>query len=260
MRALNTSAAGMAVQEAKVNTISNNIANINTTGYKKNRAESEDLMYETINEAGGRSSGTSIYNVGTQIGAGSKISAIRKDFSGGNPIITDNAYDLMVKGEGFFGIVLPNNELKFTRDGSFNVDNTGTIVTKAGYKLFPGLVMPANTVSVNISENGLVDSYIRGQVGPTNVGTIPVFTFTNPVGLKSSGGNLYQFTQSSGSPMQNVAGENNAGTILQGAIESSNVNIMNEMTDLIKSQRAYEMNAKVMTVADQMLQTINNIR
>lgn len=260
IKALNTAATGMAAQEANVNTISNNIANVNTTGYKKDRAEFEDLLYETVNEAGGRSSNTTLYNVGTQIGTGAKISATRKQFVQGNPQLTNNPFDLMINGEGFFGIILPNNELKYTRDGSFNVDSTGTLTTTSGYKVFPGFTFPPGTISVNISDDGNVDAYIKGQIEPINVGQMPVFTFTNNVGLKSSGGNLYQVTTSSGQPIQNVAGTGNAGVIQQGALESSNVSIMNEMTNLIKAQRAYEMNSKVMGVADQMLQTVNNIR
>lgn len=260
MNALNTAATGMATQEVNVNTISNNIANVNTTGFKRSRAESEDLLYETLNEAGGRSSSSTIYNVGTQIGTGSKIAAVRKEFTQGNPQITNNPFDLMINGDGFFGIMMPNGEVKFTRDGSFNVDNQGTIVNKQGFKLFPGITFAPNTTNAVISQNGNVDAYTKGQIEPNNLGAIPVFTFTNPVGLKSAGANLLQVTQSSGEPIQQVAGEQNAGHIMQGALEASNVSIMNEMTNLIKAQRAYEMNSKVMGVADKMLQTVNTIR
>ncbi len=260
LKALNTAATGMAAQEQNVSTISNNIANVNTVGFKRDRTEFEDLMYETVTVAGSRSSSSTRYNVGTQIGSGSKVSAIRKVHTVGSPIITNNPFDMMIKGDGFFGIILPNNSIKYTRDGSFNVDNTGTLVNKQGFKVFPTISFPQGTTNVVISENGTVDAYIAGQVEGVNVGTIPVFTFTNPVGLKSSGGNLYNITQSSGPPIQQVAGQNNAGKIEQGTIESSNVSIMNEMTTLIKAQRAYEMNAKVMGISDQMLQTVNNIR
>ncbi len=260
MRALHTAAAGMQAQETNVTTISNNISNVNTIGFKKGRTEFEDLAYETVQEAGAQSSGSSQYNVGVQIGSGAKVSAIRKEFSVGAPQLTNNPFDFMINGEGFFGIQMPNGEIRYTRDGSFNVDGTGTLVNKQGYKVFPTLTFPPNTSSVSVSEDGKVDAYTKGQVEPSNIGQIPIFIFVNPVGLKSMGSNLYQVTVASGAPVQGIAGESNAGNLMQGALESSNVSPMTEMTDLIRAQRAYEMNSKVMGVADQMMQTINNIR
>ena len=260
IKALNTAATGMSAQETHVNTISNNIANANTIGFKKGRTEFEDLMYETITGAGSRSSADTKYNVGTQIGTGAKVSAIRKEFSPGNPQITNNPFDLMINGEGFFEILMPNGEKGYTRNGMFNVDAQGNLVNSDGFKLSPGITFPPNTISVTISEAGTIDAYIRGQVQPINNGQISIFTFTNPVGLHSMGKNLYRVTPASGVPMQHLPDTENAGSLVQGALESSNVTIMNEMTNLIKAQRAYEMNSKVMGVADQMLQTINNIR
>ncbi len=260
MKALSTAASGMTAQETYVSTISNNIANVNTTGFKRGRTEIDDLGYETIQEPGARSSSSTTYNVGTQIGSGARVSSVRKEFTVGSPQITNNPFDLMINGEGFFGIIMPNGELKFTRDGSFNVDAQGALVNKQGYKIYPGFNFPPNTSSVMISENGKADAYVKGQTEPTSVGQIPIFTFVNSVGLKSAGANLYQVSLSSGQPVQAVAGESNAGPIMQGALETSNVSPMTEMTDLIRAQRAYEMNSKVMGVADQMMQTINNIR
>ncbi len=260
MKALNISATGMAAQEVNVSTISNNIANINTTGYKKDRAEFDDLLYETVTMAGGRSSNNTRYNVGTQIGTGSKVSAIRKEHSTGNPVITNNPFDLMINGDGFFGIILPNNEIKYTRDGSFNLDSEGNLVTRLGFKVFPGITFPQGTTTTTIGENGNIEAFLKNQVEPVNLGILAIFNFTNPVGLKSEGGNLYQITQASGPPIQQIPGQSSAGKIMQGTLESSNVSIMVEMTNLIKAQRAYEMNSKVMGVADQMLQTVNNIR
>ena len=260
MKSLSTAASGMSAQETYVSTISNNIANVNTVGFKRGRTEIDDLGYETIQEPGGRSSASTSYNVGTQIGSGARVSGVRKEFTAGSPQITNNPFDLMINGEGFFGIVMPNGELKYTRDGSFNVDAQGLLVNKQGYKVYPGLNFPPNTSSVNIADNGKVEAFTKGQTEPTNVGQLPVFTFINPVGLKSSGGNLYQVSLSSGAPVQAIAGESNAGGIMQGTLETSNVSPMTEMTDLIRAQRAYEMNSKVMGVADQMMQTINNIR
>ncbi len=260
IRALHTSATGMAAQESNVNTISNNIANVNTTGFKKARTEFDDLLYETVQEAGAKSSSTTEYNVGHQVGSGAKVSATRKIQSQGAPQMTNNPYDIMVNGEGFFGVIGPNGELKYTRDGSFNVDAQGNVVNRAGHKVFPGIVVPPNIMKLNISENGLVEAWTRDAVEPISLGQIPVFTFVNPTGLRSEGGNLQAATSGSGQAIQNNPGENGSGVLMQGAIETSNVNVMNEMTDLIKAQRAYEMNSKVMGVADQMLQTVNNIR
>ena len=259
-RALNTAATGMSAQEQNVSAISNNIANLNTTGFKKGRTEFEDLLYETITEAGSKSSATTEYNVGLQIGTGAKVTAVRKEFSLGDPQLTNNPFDFMIRGQGFFGLILPSGEVQYTRDGSFNVEKTGTLVDKNGYKVFPGLVFPPNTKSVHVSNDGKVDAYIEGQIEPVNIGQMPVFTFINPVGLKSMGRNLFRTTTSSGVAIQNIPGQENSGPIEQGTLESSNVKIMNEMTSLIKAQRAYEMNSKVMGIADQMLQTINNIR
>lgn len=260
IRALHTSASGMAAQESNVNTISNNIANVNTTGFKKARTEFDDLLYETVQEAGAKSSANTEYNVGHQVGSGAKVSATRKIHSQGSPQMTNNPYDLMVNGEGFMGIVSPIGEMKYTRDGSFNVDAQGTLVTRAGHKVFPGINVPPNVMRINISEDGLVEAFTRESVEPIQLGSIPVFTFVNPVGLRSDGSNMLAATTGSGQAIQNKPGENGSGILMQGAIESSNVNVMNEMTDLIKAQRAYEMNSKVMGVADQMLQTVNNVR
>lgn len=260
MRALHTSATGMAAQESNVNTISNNIANVNTTGFKKQRTEFDDLLYETVQESGAKSSGNSEYNVGVQIGSGAKVGATRKIHTQGSPQMTNNPYDLMVNGEGFMGVISPNGEMKYTRDGSFNVDAQGNLVTRAGHRVFPGVVVPPNVMKINISENGLIEAWTRDSIEPMNLGQIPVFTFVNTAGLRSEGGNLLAATSGSGQAIQNIPGENGSGVLMQGAIEASNVNVMNEMTDLIKAQRAYEMNSKVMGVADQMLQTVNNIR
>lgn len=260
IRALHTAATGMASQEANVNTISNNLANVNTTGFKKGRTEFDDLMYETVQEAGARSDSDSQYNVGIQVGSGAKVSATRKIHTAGSPQLTNNPYDLMVNGDGFLGVIGPGGEMKFTRDGSFNVDAQGNLVTRAGHKVFPGITVPPNVMQISIAENGTVEAFIRNSPEPLQLGQIPVFTFVNPVGLRSEGGNMLTPTQSSGQPNQGIGGTDNTGTIMQGALESSNVSVMNEMTDLIKAQRAYEMNSKVMGVADQMLQTVNNIR
>jgi flagellar basal-body rod protein FlgG len=260
LRALNTAATGMAAQEQNVNTVSNNIANANTTGFKKSRAEFSDLLYETIESAGDSTSAGTSKSVGHQVGSGAKISGTRKEFTQGSTMVTNNTYDFMINGEGFFGVLGPGGEVKYTRDGSFNVDNQGNLATKDGYKIFPGIVVPPNTVHLNVGRDGSVEAFSKGQSEPQVLGQLPVFTFVNAAGLSSEGGNLYRLTKGSGQAIQNKAGDENAGIIQQGMLEASNVQIMTEMTNLIKAQRAYEMNSKVLTVADQMLQTANNIR
>lgn len=260
LRALNTSATGMAAQESNVNTISNNIANANTVGYKSGRTEFTDLLYETVEEAGSKTTANTEKSIAHQIGSGAKVSGVRKINTQGGTMITQNTYDLMINGDGFFGVIGSDGGVKYTRDGAFNVDAQGNLVTKNGFKVFPGIAIPSNTMSLNISEAGDVEAYVKGETEPQNLGQIPVFTFVNPAGLRSEGGNLLGMTKGSGDPIQNMAGDQNAGVIMQGMLEASNVNVMNEMTNLIKAQRAYEMNSKVMGVADQMLQTVNNVR
>jgi flagellar basal-body rod protein FlgG len=259
-RALNTAATGMAAQEMNVNAISNNIANVNTIGYKKQRAEFESLMYETVTEAGAKSSHNSRYSTGVQIGSGSKVSGIRREFSPGSPQITNRPFDMMINGDGFFGVVMPNGEIRFTRDGSFSPNAQGTLVTKQGYTVVPTITIPPGISNFNIGQNGTVEVIYPNQVEPQNIGQIPIFTFINPVGLKATGQNLYQPTMSSGEPVQQTPGDNGSGLIAQGTLETSNVSVMNEMQNLIKAQRAYEMNSKVMQISDQMLQTVNTIR
>ena len=259
IRALNTAATGMHAQEENVNTISNNIANVNTVGFKKSRTEFEDLLYETVKEPGAKSGQDTSYNVGKQMGSGVKVTSNAKEHTQGGMQITNNVYDLMINGEGFFGVMV-DGKTTYTRDGTFNVSPEGVLQTKKGYNIYPGITVPPNAKSINISESGDVDVYLSDKVEPVRAGTIPIFTFINPKGLKDLGGNLSMSTTASGAPMENIPGKEHAGTIQQGALEVSNVNVMNEMTNLIKAQRAYEMNSKVMGVADQMLQIINNIR
>jgi flagellar basal-body rod protein FlgG len=260
MRALNSAASGMSSQEANVNTISNNIANVNTTGFKKERAEFSTLLYHTYKEAGSKTANNTQHNIGVQVGSGSKLSGVSREFTVGSPQLTNHPFDLMIKGDGFFGILLADQSIQYTRDGSFNINNQGVLVNSQGYQVIPVLTFPPNTLTVNISPDGQVDAYIANQVEPTNIGQIPVFTFTNQTGLRGVGGNLYAVTSASGAPINNIPGSSNAGPIMQGALEASNVSIMNEMTNLIRAQRAYEMNSRVMKAADEMLQTVNNIR
>lgn len=260
MRALNTAATGMAAQESQVDTISNNIANVNTVGFKKQRTEFESLQYQTIKEAGSRTGNDSIHNVGIQIGSGAKVAGTTREFSQGVAQITNNPFDLMINGDGFFAVLGPNQQVYYTRNGSFNINSQGQLVNPQGYPVLPNIQFPPNTNTVNITDAGVVEAFIKNQLQPQNVGQITVFTFINNAGLKAIGGNNYVPSQASGAPIQGIAGQDSTGTIQQGALEASNVSIMTEMTDLIKAQRALEMNSKVMKVADEILQTVNNVR
>ena len=209
---------GLDAQQTRMNVISNNLANVNTSGFKRDRAVFEDLLYQNVRQAGGQTGTNTQAPTGLMLGTGVRVVATEKLHSQGN------------------------------------------MVTRAGHKVFPGIVVPPNIMKISISENGNVEAFTRESVEPINLGQVPIFTFVNPVGLRSEGGNLMGATAGSGQAMQNIPGQNGSGMLMQGAIETSNVNVMNEMTDLIKAQRAYEMNSKVMGVADQMLQTVNNIR
>jgi len=260
MKSLHTAATGMAAQEAMVNTISHNIANVNTHGFKRSRTEFEDLLYENRTLAGARSSADTYFNVNTQFGSGVKVGANRLEFTQGVPKITNNPFDLMIQGEGFLGMTLANGEIVFTRDGSFSLNPEGVLVTREGIPVFPGITIPANTQTISIAENGTVDCFLPNQTAPVSVGQIPVFVFVNPNGLLALGGNKYQKSLTSGEPIQMTAGVEQAGVLKQGMIENSNVNILEEMTSLLRAQRSYELNSKVLGIADQMLGTINNVR
>jgi flagellar basal-body rod protein FlgG len=260
IKALNTSATGMTAQEKNVDTIANNIANVNTTGFKQSRTEFQDLLYETKEISGAKSSDTTEYTVGNQVGSGVKVAGVRKDFRMGDPQITKNPYDLMIWGEGFFGIEMPSGEMRFTRDGSFSVDSTGTLTTKDGLKISPGIIVPPTTHHLNVTKDGIVEAFTEGKKEPTQLGQIPIFKFVNPAGMRSMGSNLLKETQGSGASIRTIASQEGSGHIEQGMLETSNVKIVTEMSDLIKAQRAYEMNSKVMGIADKMLQTVNNVR
>lgn len=260
LRALHTAATGMSAQETQVNTISNNIANVNTNGFKSGRTEFEDLLYQTVQEPGGLNGEQVERPLGLQLGSGAKVSALKRDFTQGPVNITQSTYDLLIQGEGLFGIMGNNDQMYYTRDGSFTVNSQGELTTKNGYKVYPGIAVPNNTTHLNVSSEGKVDAYVQGQTDPLTLGTIPVFNFVNQAGLKAMGNNLMMATMASGAATEGVASRGPAGAIQQGALEASNVNVMNEMTNLIQAQRAYELNSKVMGVADQMLQTVNNVK
>lgn len=260
LRSLNTAATGMNAQQQNMDVIANNMANLNTQGFKKSRAEFEDLMYQTLREPGAATGANSFSPTGVQTGLGVKTSAIKKDFAVGTPKITNNALDLEIEGPGFFPVETDNGQIAYTRDGAFKKDSSGRIVDKNGYVLQPEMVIPPNASGVEITSKGQVNIVLDSNTTPQSIGQIQLVNFVNPAGLKAIGKNLFLPSNSSGLPQQAVPGENSLGQIAQGQLENSNVNIVDEMVNMIAAQRAYETNSKVVQAADQMLQNINGLR
>lgn len=261
MRSLSIGSTGMYAQQMNVETISNNIANMSTAGYKRQRPEFQDLLYQNIRRPGSTSSdiGT-VLPSGLQLGAGVRLDAISRIHTPGALDITDNELDMAINGEGFFQIQLPDGTLAYTRDGTFGVNGEGLVVTKEGYQLDPGLTIPEDATKVTVNPNGEVFVKIDGQIDEQNLGQLNIVRFINPSGLEAIGRNLFLETTASGQPQQGTPSEDGFGSLQQGALELSNVNIVNEITKMISAQRAYEMNSKVIQTSDEMLGTISNLR
>jgi flagellar basal-body rod protein FlgG len=260
IRALWTAASGMQSQQLNIDVIANNLANVNTTGFKKSRPDFQDLMYQNMKSVGAPSTSSTEIPSGIQIGLGSKAASVTKVFSAGSMTQTGNDLDLAIEGDGFFQIHMTDGTTTYTRDGSFKKDSQGRIVNSDGYPLTPEMVIPTNASKVTIGNDGTVSVLQGGQSTPTTIGTIQLATFSNPAGLSSLGHNLYQSTDSSGTANTGTAGQNGIGTIGQGSLEMSNVSVMEEMVNMIMSQRAYETNSKAVQAADEMLQQTNNIK
>lgn len=260
IRSLNTAATGMKAQQTQMDVAANNIANVSTTGFKKARAEFEDLMYHTQVEPGAPTGQSSISPTGVQVGLGVKTAAVGKDFEQGSPKMTSNPFDLEIQGNGFFPVQTPNGQIAYTRDGSFKRGPDGRLQDKNGNVLQPEITFPANATGVEVGSSGQVQVIIENNIQPQSIGQIQLVNFVNPAGLKSLGQNLFSPTNSSGLPQQGNPGQNGMGTIAQGQLESSNVNIVDEMVGMITTQRAYETNSKVIQASDQMLQAINSLR
>ena len=259
-KTLRTAATGLTAQQRYVEIISNNIANVNTTGFKKVRPEFQDLLYETLQPAGGVSrTGVEPLNE-VQIGSGTALTSTTKMFKQGDVTQTNNALDMAINGEGFFVIRKPDNTLSFSRDGSFQLNRNGEIVTAEGYKLDPGFEVPDNTTEVQVSRDGVVSVLTDGSTDATTLGQIELARFVNPAGLKAVGDNLYEETPASGQAYYEQPGANNTGEILQKHLESSNVDIVEEMVNMITAQRAYELNSKSVTTADNILGTAVNLK
>lgn len=260
IKALNTAATGMQAQQTNMDTIANNIANVSTMGFKKSRAEFEDLMYLTEKEPGAQTGANSISPTGVQVGLGVRTTAIQKDFEQGSTKVTKGAFDLEIQGAGFFPVQTPNGQIAYTRDGSFKKGPDGRLQDRNGNLLQPEIAIPIDATGVEISPDGQVRVITGVNTVPQNVGQIQLVNFVNPAGLRSMGRNLFVPTPASGLPQQGIPGQAGLGTIAQGQLETSNVNIVDEMVNMITAQRAYETNSKVIQASDQMLQYMNNLR
>ena len=245
---------GLDAQQTEMAVISNNLANVNTTGFKQDRAVFEDLLYQNQTQAGADTSQTTQSPSGMSIGTGVQVMATEKDYSQGSLTQTGNPLDLAVQGQGFFQIQMPDGTLAYTRDGSFQTNAQGQLVTSSGYLVQPGITIPQGAQSVTIGSDGTVSVTLAGQSAPTQVGQLQLANFINPPGLTPIGGNLLEQSAASGAPQTGSPGSNGLGTLSQGKLESSNVNVVEELVNMIQTQRAYEMNSKAISTVDQMLQ------
>ncbi len=261
MSAMNIAATGMMAQETNVQVIANNIANLNTTAFRRQRAEFQDLLYQTERREGANSSeNNTIVPVGVQIGTGVMTAAVYQITTQGNLEQTGNPLDIAVQGLGFFQVLLPNGTIAYTRDGSFQLSPTGEIVTADGYIVEPGITVPQNTTGVSVNNSGQVQATIAGQTNPQIIGQLQLAQFPNQAGLALMGQNLLTQTAASGAPVVGNPGTTSFGTLQQGFLETSNVDIVTEITNMITAQRAYEMNSKVIQTSDQMMSTLSQIQ
>ncbi|WP_248886183.1 flagellar basal-body rod protein FlgG [Acidithiobacillus acidisediminis] len=260
MRSLYVAATGLEGEQTKMDVIANNLANVNTTGFKQSRAVFQDLLYQNLRQPGAQSSQTTQYPSGLQLGTGVRVVATERLMTQGNLTQTGNSLDVGINGQGFFQILEPNGTIAYTRDGTFQLNNQGQLVTANGYLLQPPVTIPPNAQSITIGEDGTVSVVLPGQAAPQQVGTIQLANFINPTGLQSIGDNLYLQTGSSGAPQTGQPSLNGLGTVQQGYLESSNVNVVSELVNMISTQRAYEINSKAVSTSDAMLgYAINNI-
>ena len=261
MRSLSIAATGMVAQQRNVEVVSNNLANMNTTAYQRRRTEFHDLLYQNLRRVGTTSSDAgTIVPLGVQMGLGVKLAAVYRIHEQGNLSATDNTFDLAIQGKGFFQVQLPNGGTAYTRDGTFQLNAQGQLVTHNGFTMLPNITVPPNAIDVTINASGEVLAKIENQVALSNVGQIQVATFPNDAGLEAIGDNLYLESPASGSATLGVPGAIGFGNILQGFLETSNVNAVEEISNLISAQRAYEMNSKVIQTSDDMMGTLTQMR
>jgi flagellar basal-body rod protein FlgG len=258
MESLWVAKTGLEAQQTRMSVVSQNLANVNTTGYKRGRAMFEDLLYQTLVQPGGLTSQQSEAPTGLNLGTGVRIVATDKQFEQGNLLNTGNALDLAVSGHGFFEILLPDGRQAYTRDGTFQTDQDGQLATSSGYTVQPSVTLPQGAQSITIGIDGVVSVVLPGAAEPVQVGTLQLVDFLNPRGLQPIGGNLYLETIASGPPQPGTPGLNGLGTLLQGTLETSNVNIVEEFVNMIESQRAYEMNSRAISTSDEMLRFVTN--
>ena len=256
--ALWTAKTGLDAQQTRMQVISNNLANTNTTGFKRDRAVFQDLLYQTVRQPGAQSSQDTQLPSGLSTGTGVRVVSTEKLHTQGNLSRTDDQMDLAIQGRGFFEVLTPDGTIAYTRDGSFQVDNQGQMVNATGYILQPGITVPENTTGITIGQDGTVSASLPGTNAPTQLGVITLTDFINPSGLQAKGGNLYQETAASGAPLQGTAGLDGLGTLIQGSVETSNVNVVEELVSMIETQRAYEISSKAISTTDGRLQYINN--
>jgi flagellar basal-body rod protein FlgG len=250
---------GLEAQQTQMDTISNNLANVSTTGFKRSRTVFEDLLYQTMRQPGEATSQQTSAPSGLQVGTGVRPVATERIHTQGNLQQTGNKFDVAISGEGFLPILLPNGSIAYTRDGSFQADSQGQLVTASGYAMQPPINIPADAESVNIASDGTVSIRQPGAAALVQIGSIQLATFVNPGGLTSKGGNLYEESASSGAAKFNLPGTNGAGTLTQGYLETSNVNVVEELVNMIQTQRAFEINSKAITASDQMLQKLSQL-
>lgn len=250
---------GMEAQQTQLDIISNNLANVSTTGFKRAHAVFEDLMYQNLRQVGSSSSEQSQLPTGLQVGLGVRTVATSRSFAQGNVQQSSNAMDVAIQGNGFFQITMPDGTLNYTRDGSFQIDAQGRLVTATGHPVANGVTVPANATGVSIAANGTVTAMIPGNVSPQPIGTIALANFVNPAGLDPRGQNLYAESPASGQPQAGTPGANGMGSLMQGYVETSNVNVVQELVTMIQTQRAYEMNSKAIQTSDQMLQKLGQL-
>ncbi len=249
---------GLDAQQSRMSVISNNLANVGTTGFKRSRGVFSDLFYQTVRQPGAQSSQNTQLPSGLMLGTGVRNVATEKIFTQGNIVKTDNSLDIAVSGRGFFQILRPDGTVTYSRDGSFQIDSGGIMTTANGMNLQPTITIPTNTLSITIGTDGTVSALVGGTTTPTQVGTIQLADFINPTGLQPIGDNLFMESASSGSPQTGTPGQSGLGSLIQGSLESSNVNVVEELVNMIETQRAYEMNSKAIATADQMLQFVTN--
>ena len=259
MDALYTAATGMEAQETNIANVANNLANVNTTGFKKSRVEFEDLVYEELNAPGSPTSPTEESPIGYEIGKGVRVSGTARDFGRGRMRTTSAPLDVAIQGRGMLQVTLPSGETGYTRSGALHLDGEGAIVTAEGNPIEPQITLPPDTVAISISNDGIVSAALPNQPAPEQVGTIELAMFPNEAGLRAIGGNLFVQSEASGEPSVAAPGTDGLGTLAQGFLEDSNVNVAEEMVSMILGQRAYEANARVMRTADEMLQQVNQL-